>query len=219
MPYLKDPRAALYSGVRWQRIRGTPASLKIAMEWVGLTVTIHQEPAWSVRWYWYQIDAGQVVDTRETRDQIRNLAYLSQPARSELRRVFFRCDVRPAIIGDFRWSDGAHMIGDWSGVRLDGDDSTVWSICRITEAEGTSEGFASDAALIQRAPSVGYADLPLIWQETQIGNEYWVTGEAYYAGFMIAGEGSDVPGPWIPAPWPAAWGDGNPYVEAYHATV
>ena len=45
LPYLSDPRLAIQEGVRWQRIRGTPESVDMALGWLGLEDTVIEPEA------------------------------------------------------------------------------------------------------------------------------------------------------------------------------
>jgi P2-related tail formation protein len=40
LPYLPEPRQAIAEGIRWQRLRGTPAALTTALSWIGATATV-----------------------------------------------------------------------------------------------------------------------------------------------------------------------------------
>ncbi len=42
LPYLPEPRRAIAEGIRWQRLRGTPAALTTALSWIGATATVEQ---------------------------------------------------------------------------------------------------------------------------------------------------------------------------------
>ena len=66
LPYLPDPRVALENGLQWQPIRGTPASIHLALSWLGVTAQIEEAAADSANWFEYQIslytqEAGRVL--------------------------------------------------------------------------------------------------------------------------------------------------------------
>jgi hypothetical protein len=116
LPYLSDPRLAIQEGVRWQRIRGTPASLAMALGWLGLAdITIEPEVP-GEHFYQYQVDTGAVVLAAQL-DNVKAVAGFSAPLRSRLSRLYHGFDVRRLVLDD---SDYGALLSDYSGVRKDG---------------------------------------------------------------------------------------------------
>jgi len=112
LPYLKDPRRALLEGILWQRLRGTPAALSIALSWVGVTATVEQEPP-GVHFAEFQLDPGRIVADDEIAHFVA-LARLSAPARSHLSRIYHGWDLRRFVLDASRL--GEALLSDHSGV-------------------------------------------------------------------------------------------------------
>jgi P2-related tail formation protein len=115
MPYLEDPQRALSEGILWQRIRGTPRSLEIALGWLGLTAVIEQEETGQY-FAQFMVDTGEVIRDPVINQYIVELSRLSAPARSEVSRLFNDgYDVRR-----LKLSDGGelnhHLLSDYSGI-------------------------------------------------------------------------------------------------------
>lgn len=116
LPFLdNDKREALEVGIQWQRIRGTPESLRIAMGWIGVNALIDESEAGTDRWAEYQLGLDSAA-TEEIINKIVAIAELSQPARSRLLRIYAGCDYRRAVYCESDWSTGA-IYGDHSGIR------------------------------------------------------------------------------------------------------
>lgn len=128
LPYLSDPQRALREGVLWQRLRGTPAALRIAFSWRSLDgVKVYQEDP-GQHFASFQIDTGEVAPTEDVDDLIA-LARLSAPARSRLARIFHGHDLRRFKLDDTTL--GAGLISDYSGV-WHTDGQTRLSFGRVT---------------------------------------------------------------------------------------
>ena len=66
LPYLDDPRVVLDKGLQWQRIRGTPDSLSMAFDWLGLGDTvIEEEVTGGAHWFGYMLDPGRLLSCEE----------------------------------------------------------------------------------------------------------------------------------------------------------
>ncbi|CAM3041896.1 phage tail protein [Dichelobacter nodosus] len=99
-PYISNKRELIREGIAWQRIRGTPASVHIALSWAGLFAEIIESPP-SIE-HNADIDASRYrphahfaeydlrLDRALARDEICTmirLATLAQPVRSRLWRL------------------------------------------------------------------------------------------------------------------------------------
>jgi len=118
-------------GRAWQRIRGTPAALALALGWIDYHATYLEDRARRRRrWHLYQVGMGELPGPDEVKrlTDAEYLAGLSDPARSEMFRGYHGYDVRGLTFGNSRF--GAALIGDSSGVRLDGG-SVKWSHGRM----------------------------------------------------------------------------------------
>ncbi|PBQ25045.1 phage tail protein, partial [Wolbachia pipientis wAus] len=85
--WVKDKRKAVVEGVKFQRLRGTPASLKIALKWANIEdITIIEEPPGK---HFFELQIGiKDVPNDFFVDAAIELAKLSLPARSRLMRIF-----------------------------------------------------------------------------------------------------------------------------------
>ena len=127
LPYLPDPRLAIRDGIRWQRLRGTPAALSTALAWVGMSATVEQEPP-GTHFSEFQLDPGQVLDTNQAIANLVAIARLSAPARSRLSRLVHGYDLRRMLLDDSRL--GESLLSDNSGV-LWMDGKTQLSFGRV----------------------------------------------------------------------------------------
>jgi len=156
MPYLEDPQRAIREGVLWQRIRGTPAGLRVAFGWRGLDSVRVEEKGPGVHFAEFMVDPGLVPDPRAVLDLI-GLARLASPARSRLARIFHGYDVRRFRL-DASGMDGGGLLSDHSGVA--GPESVQLSFGRRTPGNAA----LGDAG-------VGAATAP-----TRAGHTAYVTG-------------------------------------------
>lgn len=116
LPYLPDMRQALAQGIAWQRIRGTPQSLTIALSWIGITGLVEESEGGSYRWAEYQLGLAAPTQGDAIIDQIVGVARISNPVRSRLQRIYAVYDLRRAVYDKCSWSDGS-IYSDHSGVR------------------------------------------------------------------------------------------------------
>ncbi|MDR1139066.1 MAG: phage tail protein [Rickettsiales bacterium] len=85
--WVTDKRRAIKEGIEFQRLRGTPASLKIALKWANIDdITIIEEPP-GEHFFELQIGIKDVANDFFV-DAVVELAKLSLPARSRLMRIF-----------------------------------------------------------------------------------------------------------------------------------
>ncbi len=113
LPYLPDPRRAIAEGIRWQRLRGTPAALTTALSWIGATATVEQETP-GLHFAEFQFDPGQVLDDDGSIANLIAIARLSAPARSRLSRIYHGWDLRRLVLDESRL--GEALLSDHSGV-------------------------------------------------------------------------------------------------------
>jgi hypothetical protein len=143
LPYLGDPRDILEQGLQWQRIKGTPASIRMAHGWLQLTSTVEEETPTGRHWFEYQIDPGKVPSRSELVNLV-GLARLSAPVGTRLSRVFHGYDLRRSIWDETAWSDGS-LYSDHSGV-YDPELGTDLSFGRTTislyDLTGNIQSFA-----------------------------------------------------------------------------
>lgn len=117
LPYLSDQRRAIAEGVLWQRIRGTPGSLKVALRWIGLDAFLEESEAGTLRWAEYQLGLEKAPNGLEQIGRLVGIARISQPVRSRLFRVYGGYDER-------RFRLDYHLLGE--GLLC--DDSGVYNV-------------------------------------------------------------------------------------------
>jgi P2-related tail formation protein len=117
LPYLgNDQRLALRDGVLWQRIRGTPESVRIALGWIGIEGLIEESEGGTNRWAEYMLGLSAPTQGEEIIDRIVAVARISSPVRSRLQRIYAVYDFRRAVYDQCDWDEGA-IYDDHSGVR------------------------------------------------------------------------------------------------------
>jgi P2-related tail formation protein len=117
LPYLgNNQRRALEEGVLWQRVRGTPESVRIALGWIGVSGLIEESEGGTSRWAEYQLGLAAATSGDEVIDQVMAITRISSPVRSRLQRIYAVYDFRRFVLDDSLLSDGG-MLSDHSGVR------------------------------------------------------------------------------------------------------
>lgn len=117
LPYLgNDQRRALAEGVLWQRIRGTPEAVRIALSWINVEGLIDESEGGSARWAEYQLGLSAGTTGEQIVDDIVGVTTISSPVRSRLQRIYAVYDFRRFVLDDSLLSDGG-MLSDHSGVR------------------------------------------------------------------------------------------------------
>jgi P2-related tail formation protein len=135
LAWVPDPRQAIQDGVRFQRIRGTPASLRMALKWMNIeNIYIEEEPP-GKHFAEFQVGIHDVPNDFFV-DNVVALAKLSAPARSRLMRMYNdRYDIRRFMLDQSDWGS---LLSDYSGVRLT-PDGPVLSFGRFNPFEAKSE--------------------------------------------------------------------------------
>lgn len=120
LPYLgNNQRLAITEGVLWQRIRGTPESVRVALSWIGVTGLIEESEGGSYRWAEYQLGLSAGTTGSAIIDNIVGIAGISSPVRSRLQRIYAVYDIRQLVWDQGLLDDG--MWDDHSGVRPNPD--------------------------------------------------------------------------------------------------
>lgn len=120
LPYLgNNQRLAIAEGVLWQRIRGTPESVRVALSWIGVTGLIEESEGGSYRWAEYQLGLSEATTGDAIIDNIVGIAGISSPVRSRLQRIYAIYDIRQLVWDQGLLDDG--MWDDHSGVRPNPD--------------------------------------------------------------------------------------------------
>ncbi|WP_341810413.1 MULTISPECIES: phage tail protein [unclassified Wolbachia] len=114
--WIKDKRKAVVEGVKFQRLRGTPASLKIALKWANIEdIKIIEEPPGK---HFFELQIGiKDVPNNFFVDAVVELAKLSLPARSRLMRIFNNhYNVDRFILDE---SFFGSLLSDYSGIKIE----------------------------------------------------------------------------------------------------
>ncbi|MDX5495252.1 MAG: phage tail protein [Wolbachia endosymbiont of Nomada marshamella] len=125
--WAKEKRRAIKEGVEFQRLRGTPASLKIALKWANIEdITIIEEPPGE---HFFELQIGiKDVPKDFFVDAVVELAKLSLPARSRLMRIFNDYyNAQRFILDESLFGD---LLSDYSGVKIE-KDGPVLSFGRV----------------------------------------------------------------------------------------
>lgn len=127
-PYVPNLYGLIAEGIDWQRVRGTPAAMALALSWLGYTAAIEEERTQRRYWNMFQLELDRVRDVRSDLERIAGVALLSVPRRSVFWRGFHGLDIRPLTYSESHYSE-AHY-SEYSGVRLAGG-GPLWSFGRI----------------------------------------------------------------------------------------
>ncbi|WP_353285692.1 phage tail protein [Wolbachia endosymbiont (group A) of Gastracanthus pulcherrimus] len=114
--WVKDRRKAIVEGVKFQRLRGTPASLKIALKWANIEdITIIEEPPGK---HFFELQIGiRDVPNDFFVDAVVELAKLSLPARSRLMRIFNdHYNISRFILDESLFGS---LLSDYSGIKVE----------------------------------------------------------------------------------------------------
>ncbi|WP_264706144.1 phage tail protein [Wolbachia endosymbiont (group A) of Ancistrocerus nigricornis] len=125
--WVKDKRRAIVEGVKFQRLRGTSASLKIALKWANIEdITIIEEPPGK---HFFELQIGiRDVPNNFFVDAVVELAKLSLPARSRLMRIFNdHYNVDRFILDESLFGS---LLSDYSGIKVE-KNGPVLSFGRI----------------------------------------------------------------------------------------
>ena len=146
VPYLIDLRRALAEGRAWQRIRGTPRAIQTALSWRDMGAVVEEDPdGW---WDRYQLGLDRVITAAADRAALAALARLSQPAHSDLIRVYHGYDLRPLKLNGAGRINGGALVNDWSGLWLDTPTGAVkfsLGLSRIGRSDHPLPDFSAQA--------------------------------------------------------------------------
>ena len=131
-PYLPNLYQLIDDGVRWQRVRGTPAAVAKGLGWLGYAATIEEPPPRRIRWTNFELALDRVRDADTDLIRIEGIAQLSVPVRSVFWRGYHGYDIRALEGGRTRWS-GA-LWSSYSGTRL-APGTVKWSFGRRIEVD------------------------------------------------------------------------------------
>jgi P2-related tail formation protein len=166
-----NQRRALEEGVLWQRIRGTPESVRIALGWIGIDGYIEESARGMQRWAEYQL--GLTAATADdVIDSIAGVARISSPVRSRLQRIYAVYDRRRFVLNKSLLS-GGDMLSDHSGVRLRPDWPQIsYGNIVVVYVRRSTDGVDISGAHMQSAGALIRQRNRFILNETKIG-ELW----------------------------------------------
>lgn len=190
LPYLPDARSAIAQGIVWQRIKGTPASVRLALSWLNYgTPAIEEEVPDGTHWSEYMVDPGGVPE-RARLISAKQLANLSAPVGTMLSRIYHGYDVRRFMLDGSAFGD---LLSDHSGVR-DAGLGLVLSFGRsnASDAElGDTVRIAANQARAHGAHNK-YDDRP-IWDFSRFGDVPVRNHQIMHAHlFQMIGQGVQV---------------------------
>ncbi|WP_353285305.1 phage tail protein [Wolbachia endosymbiont (group A) of Beris morrisii] len=116
--WVTDKGKAIKEGIKFQRLRGTPESLKIALKWANIEdITIIEEPPGK---HFFELQVGiRDVPNDFFVDAVVELAKLSLPARSRLMRLFNdHYNIGRFILDE---SFFGSLLSDYSGTKIEKD--------------------------------------------------------------------------------------------------
>lgn len=126
-PYVPNLYDLISDGIRWQRIRGTPAAVAKGLSWIGYTAGIEEFPTRRRHWNWFMLALDRVRDAEEPDlFRIEGITELSTSIRSVFWRGFHGYDIRAVDWAHRKWSGS--LWGTYSGVRIGGQ--AKWSFGR-----------------------------------------------------------------------------------------
>ncbi len=144
-PYVPNLYEVIDEGIQWQRMRGTPAALARALNWLEYSGTLEEFPTRRRKWALFMVGLDQLrVQETPDLDYIDGVSNLSAPLRSYFWRGFHDYDVRALETAHTKLA--VTRLSSFSGVRIPAVASK-WSYGRrftnehtLTEVELTSLG-------------------------------------------------------------------------------
>lgn len=192
LPYLPSARDVIEKGLDWERIKGTPEAVRLAMSWLtDGAPAIEEETPGGPHWAEFMLDPGFVPDSTADMQAIIALARMSAPVGTILARVFHGYDVRRFLLDGSQFGD---LLSDYSGVR-DADLGLVLSFGRTsTTTVSLDDGEAQDGAKLSRGHLThNKYDDRLIWDFGRFGDVPLPNHPFMHAHlFQVDGEGVQV---------------------------
>jgi hypothetical protein len=176
VPWLPDPRRAIVDGRLWQRIRGTPTSVEMALGWVSAPLVRIEEMSADTWWDLFQLELSQVIHARARLDAIVALTRLSKPAHMDVVRVYNRAGDQRMVYTDASDVGGSDLIGDWSGHWLGGPSPVMPKIAFRTERRSRVASLTAGNAIRvarQSTRSVRAMRSPMAWSTEAWGDGDW----------------------------------------------
>ncbi|RZM83798.1 phage tail protein [Pseudoalteromonas rubra] len=146
-PYLDNLDEVLLQGLSWQRIRGTRASLAMAVGWLGVPLLQIEESDSLRHFYRYQLHLDSVPGEWQL-NRLAQLSELSAPARSQLVRITYQLDIRELALSSGQFGD---LLSDQSGFRYTLQDGQQVRLSRLrAHSEGTEVSVQSEGGVLRK---------------------------------------------------------------------
>lgn len=133
-PYVPNLYDLIAEGIDWQRVRGTPAAMALALGWLAYSAGVVEEGTKRRFWNLFHLHLERVRDAKSDLERIEGVAGLSVPERSVFWRGFHGLDIRPLTFSQSHFSESHY--GEYSGRRLS-PGGALWSFGRVYEFDRT----------------------------------------------------------------------------------
>lgn len=133
-PYVPNLYELIAEGIDWQRVRGTPAAIDLALAWLGYAGDVVEANSQRRFWNLFQLHLDRVREARSDLDRIAGVASLSVPSRSVFWRGYHGLDIQPLTFSCGSW--GETHFGEFSGRRLK-EGGPLWSFGRVYDFDHT----------------------------------------------------------------------------------
>lgn len=172
-PFVPSLYELLADGVQWQRVRGTPAAVAMALGWLGYAAEIEEAAVRRAYWNLFQLAMARIRDNEDDLIRIEGVTGLSVPLRSVFWRGYHGYDVR-AVESDWTRLDGT-LLETYSGARVD-PGIVKWSYGRRYEIdhEMTEDELTDLGVWIEELEG----DDDLTWVDAPWPDEPWVNTDA-----------------------------------------
>lgn len=142
-PYVSDLRRVIVDGREWERVRGTPVSIEMALGWINVTPLWVEEHPRDHYWDLFQISLGEPAFGAAL-NRIIGLARLSKPTHMDLVRLYNPCGDRRTQMTDGRGkTDGGGLTDDWSGVWMPTPDGRQVKVAWCRKSGSRGDGFSA----------------------------------------------------------------------------
>lgn len=216
LPYIPDLRALIAQGLIWERIKGTPESLRMVFSWLHYgSPEVEEEEPLSAHWYEFMADPGGVPPYSDL-EGITRLAKITAPVGTELSRLFHGYDVRRFILDRSDWGD---LLSDNSGI-YDPDLGVVLSFGRnfasLATLDATSEILG--ATLIRAHETHHIYEDRVVWDFHDFGDVPVLIYDATDTRARDESSSAEVVGQyWTGIPWVAeTWENIGYFVRSQH---
>lgn len=179
LPYIPDQRQAVREGVKWQRVRGTPAAVRTSLGWIGFDAQIEESERGSIRWADFQLGLDQAPNGLQFTENVVQVSRLSSPVRSRLFRIYGGWfDFRRFKLDDHGLSTGSWLC-DHTGVYLEQDREVPWpqlSFGREIKRDASfTESFVAGGSVHRHRTDLGFYEDRLILDFNQLSELVWRT--------------------------------------------